>query len=97
MGHWAVSEGRYHAEESGGMNEDQWLRNLAGKMGLEIVGGDLREAIELEIDRLIGVQARWEKACDLARVHCAPYVDIGESYIFSGIPRMAAKAKGHSQ
>lgn len=50
---------------------------------------DPMEALRLDIVRLQDVARLWSEACVLARVHCP--VEVGESHIHQGIPRLAAK------
>lgn len=50
---------------------------------------DPMDALKSDIARLRDVERRWRKACEIARAHCP--VGDGESHIYQGIPRLAAK------
>ena len=46
-------------------------------------------AIEMDIKRLLEVERMWSDACAIARIHCP--VNVGESHIREGIPRLAKR------
>jgi hypothetical protein len=70
------------------------LTKIAAKLELALPPTKLCDpvtAIVLDIGRLLDVQSRWVKACDVAREHCP--VDVGRSHIDPGIPRLAKRAR----
>jgi hypothetical protein len=76
------------------MTERKAIEEIAAVLGLTLPDPDQCDpvrAIVLDIRRLLDVQKRWMKACDVVREHCP--VDVGRSYFDPGIPLLAKRAK----
>jgi hypothetical protein len=70
--------------------EEHVAKRLAAVLKLELPRNfDPVQAIEFDIKRLQQQEQYWAEACELAAEHCP--VELGESHIRQGIPRLAEK------